>query len=44
MAHPTREHFEPLLVCAGAAEGDAVRFPVTGFSFGSLSNRCVQLG
>jgi 4,5-DOPA dioxygenase extradiol len=45
-AHPTREHFVPLLVAAGAAAGDADRptFPVTGFEFGSIARRCVQFG
>jgi len=44
MAHPTEEHFLPLLVAAGAAStrSRAVTFPITGFEFGSLSRRCVQ--
>lgn len=46
LAHPTREHFEPLLVVVGAASlGDArASFPVTGWEFGTLSRRSVQLG
>lgn len=43
-AHPTEEHFTPLLAAAGAA-GErlhGVSFPVTGFEFGTLSRRCVQ--
>lgn len=48
IAHPTVEHFSPLLVAAGAAwgegGGDAVRFPVTGFEFGSIARRVVQFG
>jgi 4,5-DOPA dioxygenase extradiol len=45
LAHPTAEHFTPLLVAVGAAAvGDyTVQFPVTGFEFGSISRRCVQL-
>lgn len=45
-AHPTPEHFIPVLVAAGAASVDkaAVSFPVEGFEFGSLSRRCVQFG
>lgn len=45
-AHPTPEHFTPLLVAAGAAsvDGLAAEFPVTGFEYGSLSRRCVQFG
>ena len=48
MAHPTLEHFTPLLVVAGAALGGggapSVSFPVTGWEFGCLSRRCVQMG
>ena len=43
-AHPTPEHFRPLLVALGAGEGDAVRFPVEGWEFGSLSHLGVQFG
>jgi 4,5-DOPA dioxygenase extradiol len=42
--HPGPEHFRPLLVVAGAAWGDKVSYPVTGFEYGSLSRRCVQFG
>jgi len=48
MAHPTTEHFNPLLVALGAALDDKSstppRFPVTGFEGGSFSRRCVQFG
>jgi 4,5-DOPA dioxygenase extradiol len=45
MAHPTEEHFLPLLVAAGAAStrSRVVTFPISGFEYGSLSRRCVQL-
>lgn len=46
LAHPTDEHFLPLLIAAGAASGGAagVSFPVQGFEYGSLSRRSVQFG
>jgi 4,5-DOPA dioxygenase extradiol len=46
MAHPTEEHFLPLLVAAGAAstKSRAASFPIVGFEYGSLSRRCVQFG
>ena len=41
-AHPTAEHWLPILYAVGAAgEKDAVSFPLTGFDLGSLSMRCV---
>jgi 4,5-DOPA dioxygenase extradiol len=45
-AHPTAEHWTPLLVASGAgvAGGGDVRFPVVGFEAGSVSRRCVQFG
>ncbi|MBA2662608.1 MAG: dioxygenase [Bradymonadaceae bacterium] len=45
-AHPTEEHFQPLLVAAGAASvhGGTSTFPVEGFEFGSISRRSVQFG
>ena len=43
--HPTEEHLLPLLVTAGAGAGEStVSFPVTGWEFGNLSRRSVQLG
>lgn len=46
LAHPTEEHFQPLLVAAGAASvgGGQASFPVEGFEYGSISRRCVQFG
>ncbi|WP_394822828.1 dioxygenase [Pendulispora albinea] len=46
IAHPTPEHYRPLLVALGAAGGDVatVRFPVVGFDLGSLSRRSVEFG
>jgi 4,5-DOPA dioxygenase extradiol len=45
-AHPSVEHLAPLLVAAGAAaHGDALpppRYPVTGWTMGSLSMRSVE--
>ncbi len=44
-AHPTPDHYLPLLYAAGASEADdRVRFPVVGFDWGSLSMRSVILG
>lgn len=43
LALPTREHFVPLLVAAGASdERDEVAFPISGFWMGSLTRRSVQ--
>ena len=45
MAHPTVDHYLPLLyVCAAADAADPVRFPITGFDYGSLSMRAVLFG
>ncbi len=42
-AHPTPEHFLPLLYVAAASDpADRVDFPVTGFDMGSLSMRSVR--
>jgi 4,5-DOPA dioxygenase extradiol len=47
--HPTEEHWQPLLIIAGAGlgvDGQAgeVTFPITGFEWGSISRRCVEIG
>jgi 4,5-DOPA dioxygenase extradiol len=42
-AHPTVEHYLPLLYVAGAASpSDRVSFPIRGFDAGSLSMRAVR--
>ena len=43
-AHPTLEHYAPLLVCCGAAgPRPAVSFPFEGFEHGTISMRCVRM-
>jgi len=48
LAHPTDDHFLPLLVAAGAAAAAGtpapVTFPIEGFEFGSLSRLAVRFG
>ncbi|HEX6813436.1 MAG TPA: class III extradiol ring-cleavage dioxygenase [Planctomycetota bacterium] len=46
LAHPTHEHFLPLLVALGAAvqHRGGVMFPITGFDLGALSRLAVQFG
>ncbi len=44
MALPTHEHYTPLLVAMGAAEGAQASFPIEGFWMGSFTKRSVQLG
>ena len=45
MAHPTIDHYLPLLYTVGAAEGRGpVSFPIKGFDLGSLSMRSVLFG
>jgi len=42
---PTHEHFVPLIVAAGAAPGERVTWPITGFWFGgAMTRRSLQLG
>lgn len=44
-AHPTPEHWLPLIYAAGAAaESDRVQFPTEGFDLGSLSMRNIIFG
>lgn len=44
-AHPTVEHYLPLLYCIGSTdERDAVSYPYEGFDFGSISMRAVLFG
>ncbi|MBK7533976.1 MAG: 4,5-DOPA dioxygenase extradiol [Myxococcales bacterium] len=42
-AHPSADHYLPLLYVAGAAhDADRVSYPITGFDLGSLSMRSVS--
>lgn len=44
-AHPTLEHYVPILDCAGSAdEKDSVTYPYKGFDMGSVSMRMVLFG
>jgi 4,5-DOPA dioxygenase extradiol len=44
-AHPTVEHYAPLLYCMGSTdERDSVSYPYEGFDFGSISMRAVLFG
>lgn len=45
-ALPTHEHFVPAVAALGAAveEAGPVRFPITGFAYGSMTRRSVQFG
>jgi len=43
-AHPTPEHYLPLLYAAAASGDDPISFPITGFDLGSLSMRAVIFG
>jgi 4,5-DOPA dioxygenase extradiol len=46
MALPTHEHFVPVAVAMGASidTAEAVTFPITGFTYGSMTKRSVQFG
>ena len=45
MAHPTADHWVPLLYAQGAADqSDAVTFPIEGLAGGRLSMRAVRFG
>jgi 4,5-DOPA dioxygenase extradiol len=45
-ALPTHEHYVPAVAALGTAaeEPGAVKFPITGFNFGSMTKRSVQFG
>jgi 4,5-DOPA dioxygenase extradiol len=44
-AHPTVEHYLPLLYCMGSSnERDDVSYPYEGFDFGSISMRMILFG
>ncbi|MDB4957771.1 MAG: hypothetical protein JWO36_5340 [Myxococcales bacterium] len=45
LAHPSLDHYLPLLYAAGAStRDDAVSFPTTGWDLGSLSMRSIRFG
>lgn len=44
MAHPTYDHYLPLLYSIGASENDQVKFYNEGVTMGSVSMRCVKFG
>lgn len=46
LAHPTDDHYRPLLVSIGAAGDDisTLHYPVTGFEYGNISRRCISFG
>ena len=44
LAHPSEEHLRPVVVAAGAAADDEVRFVHEGWEYGSISRRTVQFG
>jgi len=46
IALPTAEHFVPVIVAAGAASArpGPVKFPISGFTYGSFTRRSAQFG
>ncbi len=42
LAHPTPDHYLPILYVAGASSGDDVSFPIEGFDMGDISMRAVK--
>ena len=46
IALPTPEHFVPVIVAAGAASARSgpVKFPISGFTYGSFTRRSAQFG
>jgi len=44
LAHPTDEHYVPLLVAAGAAAGEPARLLHDSWEYGSLNNSCFAFG
>jgi len=44
-AHPTAEHYLPLLYCMGSTDvKDEISYPYEGFDFGSISMRAILFG
>ena len=44
-AHPTTEHYLPLLYCIGSTdERDTISYPYEGFDYGSISMRMILFG
>ena len=44
-AHPTLEHYLPLLYCMGSTDAkDSISYPYEGFDFGSISMRAILFG
>ena len=44
LAHPTLDHYLPLLPAIAAAQGASAQFTLEGFEYGSISRRSVQWG
>lgn len=42
LAHPTADHYRPLLVALGASQGEPMRSPIQGWEMGSFSRRNLQ--